>query len=201
MENISDLDLINNIKRKRKVDECLQELVNRHSGIYLDIVNSFMKNCNNDTLREEIINDKEFAIYNSVLKYDENKGTKFSTFLGNEAKWMCLNASNKNKKYLEINDNSYDFEKIKIECNKLNEDFKEIVLKDFKNQLKNHPDKRIQKIFAMRYSGNKKLTPWRKISKEMKLSIQGCINIHNSALKNITKTIRSKYDITSFSAD
>ena len=118
MENISDLDLINNIKRKRKVDECLQELVNRHSGIYLDIVNSFMKNCNNDTLREEIINDKEFAIYNSVLKYDENKGTKFSTFLGNEAKWMCLNASNKNKKYLEINDNSYDFEKIKIECNK-----------------------------------------------------------------------------------
>ena len=201
MDNISDLDLINNIKRKRKIEESLQELINRHSGIYLDMVNSFMKNCNNDTLREEIINDKEYAIYNSVLKYDENKGTKFSTFLGNEAKWMCLNASNKNKKYLEINDNSYDFEKIKIECDKANQDFKEIVLKDFKNQLKNHPDRRIQKIFSMRYSGNKKLTPWRKISKEMKLSIQGCINIHNSALKTITKNIRSKYDITSFSAD
>jgi len=201
MDNISDLDLINNIKRKRKIEESLQELINRHSGIYLDMVNSFMKNCNNDTLREEIINDKEYAIYNSVLKYDENKGTKFSTFLGNEAKWMCLNASNKNKKYLELNDFSYDFEKIKIECDKANEDFKEIVLKDFAKQLKNHPDKRIHKIFNMRYSGNKKLTPWRKISKEMKLSIQGCINIHNSALKTITKNIRSKYEITSFSAD
>ena len=201
MENISDTDLINNIKRKRKVNESLQELINRHSGIYLDIVNSFMRNCNNDTLREEIINDKEYAIYNSVLKYDENKGTKFSTFLGNEAKWICLNASNKNKKYLEINDSSYDFEKLKIECDKINEDFKETVLNDFKNHLKNQPDKRINKIFSMRYSGNKKLTPWRKISKEMKLSIQGCINIHNSALKTITKTIRSKYEITSFSAN
>lgn len=201
MENISDSDLIKNIKNKKKVNECLQELINRHSGIYLDIVNSFLRNCNNDTLRDEIINEKEFAIYNSVLKYDENKGTKFSTFLGNEAKWMCLNASNKNKKYIELNDTSYDFEKIKYECEKANQDFKEIILKDFNAQLKNHPDKRIQKIFSMRYSGNKKLTPWRKISKEMNLSIQGCINIHNSALKTITKTIRSKYDITSFSAD
>jgi len=201
MENISDSDLIKNIKNRKKVNECLQELINRHSGIYLDIVNSFLRNCNNDTLRDEIINEKEYAIYNSVLKYDENKGTKFSTFLGNEAKWMCLNASNKNKKYIELNDTSYDFEKIKYECEKANQDFKESVLKDFNHQLKNHPDKRIQKIFSMRYSGNKKLTPWRKISKEMNLSIQGCINIHNSALKTITKTIRSKYDITSFSAD
>jgi hypothetical protein len=100
METLSDLDLINNIKNKNKINECLQELIDRHSGIYLDIVNSFLKNCNNDSLRHEIINDKEYAIYNSVLKYDENRGTKFSTFLGNEAKWICLNASNKNKKYV-----------------------------------------------------------------------------------------------------
>ena len=62
METLSDLDLINNIKKKKKVDECLQQLIDRHSGIYLDIVNSFLKNCNNDSLRDEIINDKEYAI-------------------------------------------------------------------------------------------------------------------------------------------
>ena len=201
MENLSDIQLIKNIKRNKHVDQSLSELIDRHSGIYLDIVNSFLKNCNNDTLREEIINDKELAIYNSALKYDEDKGTKFSTFLGNEAKWMCLNASNKNRKYIELNDHSYDFEKIKYECNKAQQDFKDSVLKDFKVQLQNHPDKRLHKIFSMRYSGNKKLTPWRKISKEMKLSIQGCINIHNAALNSISKNIRSKYEITNFSAD
>ena len=77
METLSDLDLINNIENKNKVNECLQELIDRHSGIYLDIVNSFLKNCNNDSLRHEIINDKEYAIYNSALKYDEKKDRKY----------------------------------------------------------------------------------------------------------------------------
>jgi DNA-directed RNA polymerase specialized sigma subunit len=197
MDNLSDLDLINNIKKKKKVDESLQQLIDRHSGIYLDIVNSFMKSCNNDSLKDEIMSDKEYAIYNSALKYDDQRGAKFSTFLGNEAKWICLNASNKNKKYLELNDNTYNFEEIKDTCNKPVVDFQEQILKEFSDQVKNHPDKRIQKIFSMRYSGNKKLVPWRKISKTMNLSIQGCINIHNAALKSISKNIRSKYEIIS----
>jgi len=197
MEILSDLQLINNIKQKKKVDECLQELIDRHSGIYIDIVNSFLKNCNNDSLKNEIINDKEYAIYNSVLKYDEKRGTKFSTFLGNEAKWMCLNASNKNKKYVELNDNTYDFEAIRDECDNTAINLKDQILKEFNEQIQKHPDKRIQKIFSMRYSGNKKLIPWRKISKAMNLSIQGCINIHNAALNSISKNIRSKYEIIS----
>jgi hypothetical protein len=132
METLSDSDLIKSIKKKKKVDECLQELIDRHSGIYLDIVNSFLRNCNNDSLREEIINDKEYAIYNSVLKYDENRGTKFSTFLGNEAKWMCLNASNKNKKYVELNDNTYDFECIKDTYEHTVVNFKDQIIIEFK---------------------------------------------------------------------
>ena len=135
MEILSDLDLIKNIKKKKKVDECLQELIDRHSGIYLDIVNSFLRNCNNDSLRHEIINDKEYAIYNSVLKYDENRGTKFSTFLGNEAKWLCLNASNKNRKYVELNDNTYDFECIKDEYEQTSINLQDQILKDFNEHI------------------------------------------------------------------
>jgi len=49
----------------------------------------------------------------------------------------------------------------------------------------------------MRYSGDSKLKPWREISEKMNLSIQECINIHNSALKKISKNIKSKYEINS----
>ena len=49
----------------------------------------------------------------------------------------------------------------------------------------------------MRYSGLNKLTPWRKISKKMNLSIQGCINIHNAALKKISKNVKTKYETIS----
>lgn len=197
MENLSDIELINNIKEEKYTNESLQELIDRHSGIYLDIVNSFLRNCGNPSLREDIINDRAFAIYNSALRYDADRGTKFSTFLGNEAKWICLNASNKNKKYIEINDNTFNIDKIKCESEILNINFQEEVLKNFREELVRHPDKRIQKIFSMRYTGIRKLTPWRKISKEMGLSIQGCINIHNAALKYISKNIRSKYEVIS----
>ena len=92
---------------------------------------------------------------------------------------------------------NYDFECIKDEYEQTSINLQDQILKDFNEHISKHPDKRIQKIFSMRYSGNKKLIPWRKISKVMNLSIQGCINIHNAALNSISKNIRSKYEIIS----
>jgi DNA-directed RNA polymerase specialized sigma subunit len=197
MEILSDSDLIQNIKNAKNVEESLLELIDRHSGIYLEMVNSFLKNCNNDSLKNDIVCEKDLIIYNSALKYDSSKGTKFSTFLGNEAKWTCLNASNKNKKFLELTDQNFDFHTLKEEKEIEKDDFKNQILTKFKNHLDVYPDKRVSKIFNMRYENANKVTPWRKISKEMDLSIQGCINIHNSALKTISKKIKSEYEINS----
>jgi len=197
MEILSDSDLIENIKNANNVDESLQELINRHSGIYLEMVNAFLRNCNNDSLKNDIVSEKDLIIYNSALKYDSTKGTKFSTFLGNEAKWTCLNASNKNKKFLELNDQNFDFQTLKEEKEVEKEDLKNQILHKFKKHLDVYPDKRVSKIFNMRYENVNKLTPWRKISKEMDLSIQGCINIHNSALKTIAKKIKLEYEFNS----
>ena len=52
--------------------------------------------------KSDLIEDKNFYIYQAVLKYDPNRGTKFSTYLGNETKWMCLNLYNKNKKNPQV---------------------------------------------------------------------------------------------------
>ena len=51
---------------------------------------------------------------------------------------------------------------------------------------KSHPDKRVGKIFDMRYIEGKdnNVMPWRMISDELSMSIQGVINIHNSAIEN-----------------
>jgi RNA polymerase sigma factor (sigma-70 family) len=198
MENLSDIELVENIKKDICTNESLQELINRHSGIYLDIVNSYMKCCPAQDLKHDIINEKEITIYNSALKYDENRGAKFSTYLGNEAKWKCLNASNKNKrnnKFVEMTEKLYDEEKQKSDTSIENYLIQEEILESFGDHLDEIPDTRVKKIFQLRYSGDKKLTPWRKVSKKMNLSIQGCINIHNSALKKISKNLKNKYEI------
>ena len=61
------------------------------------------------------------------------------------------------------------------------------LLEKIKFEIKNESDFRVAKIFSMRYfdSDTNKLTSWKVISKELKMSIQGCINIHNKFIKKI----------------
>ena len=56
------------------------------------------------------------------------------------------------------------------------------------------PDDRIKTIFKLRYVEGKgnKVMPWKLISKSVGLSIQGCINAHNSMLKNIKEMIKEQ---------
>ena len=98
----TDKQLTDNLKLDVDIEQSLQELINRHSGIFLDIVTSFIPKGSATGCRQDLINDLEYYVYNAGLKYDHTKKTKFSTFLGNEAKWACLNQYNKNKKYLIV---------------------------------------------------------------------------------------------------
>jgi hypothetical protein len=179
---IDDVELVENIKNEKDVDDCLQELIERHTGIYLDIVNKYTQHTNTSN-KLDLIDEKDYNIYQTALKYKSDKGTKFPTFLGNETKWICLNKQNKIKKEKKV-----AFDDIsEIDLAQEDDDNKE-KLEVFKKTIelaKQHQDKRVEKIFEMRYIiGEKnKVMPWKKISKELNMSIQGCINIHNSAIE------------------
>jgi len=186
---IEDSELISNIQKEVDIEESLEELVNRHSGIYLEMVNNYASPNNPFIDYEELIQDKEYKIYNAAKKYDPDRGAKFSTYLGNETKWMCLNIYNRNKRRPAFQN---DFIENMPENNDFNEDtISESIKQDLFNKvlsvIKKHPDTRVEKIFEMRYiiGTRNKVMPWRKIGESMNLSIQGCINIHNSAIEHV----------------
>lgn len=195
MNNIkisSDEELVSNLKLNNKTEASLKELIERHSGICITIINSYMSRNINSNLREELIKEKDFIIYQSALRFNETKKTKFSTYLGNEVKWRCLNFYNKNKRKntVSLEDGLLDYfsQKTSNETNKDTKDiFSEII--DFTNT---HPDKRVKKIFYLRYvvGRNNSVMPWKNISNELGMSIQGCINIHNSTIKNLKYRIK-----------
>ena len=179
---IDDVELVENIKNEKDVDDCLQELIERHTGIYLDIVNKYTQHTNTSN-KLDLIDEKDYNIYQTALKYKSDKGTKFPTFLGNETKWICLNKQNKIKKEKKV-----AFDDISEIDLAQEDDSNKEKLEVFKKTIelaKQHQDKRVEKIFEMRYIiGEKnKVMPWKKISKELNMSIQGCINIHNSAIE------------------
>ena len=182
-----DLSLIEKIKEGQDEDS-LKELIARHSGIYTQMVNMTISDQSNVN-KNDILDEKDLFIYEKALKYDSSRNIKFSTYLGNEIRWKCLNIHNKAKKY-EYSDISLQSENL-IEKDFFKESQKQEIVDKIFELAEKCPDQRVRKIFEMRYKGGKKnkLTPWKKIAKKLKLSIQGCINIHSRFVKEIRKNI------------
>jgi len=195
INNQSDVKLTENLKNNVEPEASLKELVDRHSGIFLDIVNNYVPNNSPTCHKQDIIDELEYYVYNAGLKYDQTRGAKFSTFLGNEAKWLCLNQHHKNKKYLLASSTESEFI-FENKCVDTEDEKKphlnETLLVKIFEIIDAHPDERVRRIFKLRYVDPEfnKLTPWQKIGKELKMSIQGCINIHNSAITVIRKGLK-----------
>lgn len=198
VNNMTDVDLIYGLKFDEAPSECLMELVDRHSGIYMTMVNNYTPNNirSGPSYKTELISDKNYYIYQAALKYDESKKTKFSTYLGNETRWMCLNLYNKekNKTMKEISGDSVPINTISSNDDTSSQVSKKEMMSKILSMVESDPDSRISKLFNMRYidsSGNK-LTPWKTVSKSLNLSIQGCINVHNKTINKIKKELHKE---------
>lgn len=190
--NYEDEYLISSIQRDKNVNSCLQELIQRHSGIFYDMVNKLVPSHSPVCNREDLFSERDYHIYMTALKFDPARGAKFSTFLGNETRYLCLNTFNKEKK------RNIDHKTIE-EINKVNnlEDDDRIdmlLLNEIFFIIDRHPDSRVAKVFKMRYRDgeNHKLLPWRLIAPHVNMSIQGCINLHESVILDIKKKLTSK---------
>lgn len=187
----SDLSLINKIQSEND-ENCLVELIERHSGIYIYIVDQFSKNHNPLLDKNLILEDKDYVIYKSALKYNPKINVKFSTYLANEARWKCLNHINKKKKKKESSMQDLEFDP-SLEETPLTETLKFEGYNVLQKMLKKENDERVKKIIDIRYnSDNIKLIPWRVIADELKLSIQGCINIHDRFIAKVQKELNKK---------
>ena len=190
IEDLTDSALTDLIKAEND-EGALGELISRHSGIYVDMLKKFGMNCLTHNQVSDIMNDKDYVIYKAALEYDETKA-KFSTHLANKTKYMCLTQKTKNKNnkissnfddvQFSQKDNSYTPDE---EC-KINDSFSRIL-----NLINKHKDKRLKTIFHERYFCGRrgKLKPWKEVARKLNLSAQGCINIHNKAVKEISLKI------------
>ena len=193
IEDLTDSALTDLIKASNHED-ALDELISRHSGIYVDMLKKFGMNCLTQNQVSDIMKDKDYVIYKAALEYDESKA-KFSTHLANKTKYMCLTQKTKNKNSRI----AANFEDVKFckkdksytpdeEC-KINDSFARII-----NLINKHQDKRLKTIFHERYFCGRrgKLKPWKEVARKLNLSAQGCINIHNKAVKEISSKIENE---------
>lgn len=177
LQERDDFALVVRVRRDNCADS-LRALITRHGALYCSIVSRMCKKYNNWTNAEDLFAEKDYIIYQSAIKYKRDKQIKFSTFIGNQAKWNYLNKSNKMQKILKKE--SRLIENLNhTQPEELNQDAIETMKISLK-MLSRHPDSRIPKLFELRYKvgKNNKEMPWHLVGKKMNLSAQGCINLH-----------------------
>lgn len=193
IENLTDEELCSLIQKNENEDKALSELSKRHINLVSHIANRVMKKEELFLKKIEIIERSKYFIYLVAKKYNKSKKTKFSTLLGNEVKWACYNIFNDKKnnriQNIEITPATTPA------CESFIEDFdKDDLLSFIFKSINKTKDKRVKKIFKLRYKEGleNKVMPWRLISKEVGISIQGCINLHNQTIKKLKRVINNE---------
>jgi len=188
----NDLELIEDVKCQNCSD-AMKELEIRHSGVCFSMIKRYYNALSSTGLDpNEVAKEKHYIIYKSALNFNPDKNIKFSTWLGNQMRYHCLNSMNKNNSSV-----SMDNEKIKniIEQKQSNENSK-IIQKDnydyIFNILSQLKDARIERIFQIRYFSDKKNVSWSKIAKDLNISTQTAINLHNKSLKFLKNKLESE---------
>jgi len=196
IESKPDNELIKEIKEGINLSESFQELSKRHSAIFYKMASKYISKKFKES-RLDFFSEKDYWIYQCILSYNENKNTKFSTYLANMIKWICMNNYNKNLKNenLQFCDNYIN--QIDLETHEstptqtIKKDFNEVM-----SFVKNVSDPRVYEIFKLRYAEGKQnnLMPWKDVCKNDKinLSVQGCINLHNKFLEKLKYKYKNK---------
>lgn len=181
--------------KDEKDDDCLKELIARHSGVYVDMIRKFGGKALTDTQSSDLMSEKDFNIYMAAMTYDSSQ-SKFSTYLANRTKYKCLTNKTLNKKSAHIinfDDVEYDCETPEDNpCDSTQNNEYTKLLEEILEQIETHPDPRVPTVFKQRYfsTPNHKLRPWHQIASMVKMSIQGCIYLHDRTIKELQKNIQ-----------
>lgn len=192
LTNLSDDELISNVKNSL-CNESFAILSSKYEKVYYKVCQRYAFALASSGINpDDVYDEKNYILWICILKFDTSKGTKFSTWFGNYAKYVCLNSITSRK--LLIN---YSQEEIKSfieekQQKPTNEDIKDP--RQFENLLYifgSLSNSRYRRVINLRYFNSDKLT-WRDIAQKMGISIQTAISVHNKALKTLKNKIKTK---------
>ena len=187
----SDAYLIRKVKSEAD-SEAFSEICRRYENL-------FYKQCQKYAVSlascgiyvQDIFNEKDIIILHCVRTFKPSKKTKLSSWIGNYARYLCLNSMNAKRLLIPSPDEEVNkrIEEQQI-CNdyfqpKVNLEESRDRIYDFLNQM---PDKRIKTIFEYRYFQPKKMI-WQRIATKMKTSPQTVMALHRKGIALIRNKI------------
>jgi RNA polymerase sigma factor (sigma-70 family) len=181
-----DLILLNKIIKKRCNDSFLT-LKDRHEKLFYSVCNRFV----NRLSLEEVHKDIDFVFFKAIVSFKLDKKAKFSTWLGNYTRYHCLNYIKKNSKYISGKEEviSHFFNKKSVEDFAPVEEFRNDVDHAFEI-LSGMKDKRIHRVFSLRYLHKGQKLTWKQIAEKFDLTPQTIINLHAKGRRTLMNKMK-----------
>lgn len=188
-KNFEDHTLIDNVKTK-SCNSSLLELITRHSGICFSIGKKFSNYGGVDI--NDINDNKDWIIYSAALSFNGDKGSKFSTWLGNQVKYYCLNLKNKTSKYVGAEESTIEFLINQYYNSAKTSDSKRETLNTINDILEQVKDQNIKQAIHYRYFSNKdRILNYSEIGEILNVTPQTVLNWHNKFIDLAKKKLTS----------
>jgi DNA-directed RNA polymerase specialized sigma subunit len=187
-KDIPDEKLIQNVK-DGLCDESFLTLCERYNKIYFDICAKYSKKVPYIKY-EDLIKDDLFVINKAIQTFNGKKKTKFSTWLSHMSRYYCLNLikDNVNNQRVKIDCDPEVWKSI-LNCEKNSyKDDNSFIGEFIKKTLSKIKDKRILKIYQMRYFDDNK--DWKDIAKEFNVTATYIKILHDIGRDFIKKEMR-----------
>jgi len=190
----SDTELIRLVKNDAD-NEAILEVCRRYENIFYKICQRYSSSLTKVGIDvNDIFDEKYYIIFYCICSFKPSKKTKLSTWIGNYARYLCLNAINSKKFILPSSDEEIKQKIEETQCKNVflkNED-KQGEYSFILNILSQLKDPRIYNVFNLRYSHLPNKMIWSRIASSLGLSTQTAINLHNKGLRILKTKIKSK---------
>lgn len=184
---LSDIELINRVKDENAEqtlrNQALTELTNRHSGIYVKIAHQYAGFSDKVDVNE-LKDDKQYNMYQWIIKYDADRNMKVGTFIGEMTKYLCLNYINKTPDKMSIEDTQEPSVAATFEVPTTEQEIETL------EQRTNISSPEFWSIFRARHSGEKPKT-WRTIGREMGMTYEWARQIYYRHIPKVQHKINT----------
>jgi RNA polymerase sigma factor (sigma-70 family) len=189
MKSVKDETLIKKIIHT-KCSKSLQELVNRHGGMLFNIGKKYCTSCGLDL--NDLNDNRYWIIFNAAQSFNPEKGSKFSTWLGNQVRFFCLNHKNKNTRLMTIEDNHLEFF-INEHNKKENSSNKKEIINNIVDLFNEISDPNTKNAIYYRYFHNKdRILNYSEIAEILDVTPQTVLNWHNKFVNFAKKKLTNK---------
>ena len=198
------ISIIKENKNQNEVKDAVDFLVENHSGIYYNMAKSRIGESpdfgyNQDDAKSEM----PYMFWEAAKEYDESKGCKFSSYIGEKASWHFLKKNKRRGRYINVSSSEQDYWERFQEDENLSRSDSQSGFKLLKNkenldtilkaieQCENETAKTILKLRYIEGKGNK-VMPFADIAEVVGCTMQNVINVHNAEILRLRILLKTE---------